>query len=364
MDSYLLKQRSAAAIAWIQRAHLTAADGGISKGFDLLRRSWSPSYPETTGYTIPTLLNAAGVLDYPDLQTLAFSLAEYLLEKATLDGGVVHWQAKANANPIVFDTGQVMFGWLATYHSSQDERFLQAVTRSGNWLTDIQDQAGCWKTNQHLNVAKVIDTRVAWALLELYQITGDETLRQAAIRNLDWASQQQDETGWFDKCSFWVSRAPYTHTLAYTGEGLFECGTLLRDNHYIASARKMADALLSRQRPDGSLAGTYGPGWQNPSRWSCLTGNCQMAHLWLRFYETTEDRKYYEAAQKAIFFVAHTQNIRTKNPNLRGAIAGSHPLYGGYERFKYPNWAAKFFIDAVLKLEVIDRGEKIISYVG
>ena len=50
-------------------------------------------------------------------------------------------------------------------------------------------------------------------------------------------------------------------------------------------------------------------------------------------------------------FVARTQNIATNNSNIRGAIAGSHPIFGSYERFKYPNWAAKFFIDALLALD-------------
>lgn len=363
-DVEKLKQHNAAAIAWIRYAYLAAADGGISKGYDLLRRRWAPSYPETTGYTIPTLLNAAKLLEYPELNALAISLAEYLLEKAALDGGVVHWRTKIDASPIVFDTGQVMFGWLAVYRAYQDERFLQAAIRSGNWLVTIQDRDGSWKNNQYLNVVKVIDTRVAWALLELYQITRDETYRQAAIRNLDWASQQQDEAGWFNKCSFVVGKPPYTHTLAYTAEGLFECGKILDNEFYKTSARRMADAVLSRHHPDGSLAGTYGPGFQKHSHWSCLTGNCQIAHLWLRLFETMRELKYYRAAQKAVFFVAHTQNIHTKNPNIRGAIAGSHPRYGSYERFKYPNWAAKFFIDAIMKLEEIESGKKEILYVG
>lgn len=357
-------QHFIAAIGWIQRARQAAGDGGISKGFDLLRHRWAPSYPETTGYTIPTLLNAARVLESPELEAMAFSLAEYLLEKATLNGGMVHWQALTNSPSIVFDTGQVIFGWLAAYRARQDERFQKAAIRSGDWLTTIQDPNGSWKTNQHLGVVKVIDTRVAWVLLELHQITGNETYRQAAVHNLDWAVQQQDETGWFDKCSFWAGKAPYTHTLAYTAEGLLESGTLLSNGQYITSAMKMANALLARQSPDGSLAGAYHAGWQKPSHWSCLTGNCQIAILWLRLFETTQETKFYEAAHKAIRFVARTQDIRTQNPNVRGAIAGSHPIYGGYERLKYPNWAAKFFIDAVMKLGDIDRGERAISYVG
>ena len=31
-----------------------------------------------------------------------------------------------------------------------------------------------------------------------------------------------------------------------------------------------------------------------------------------------------------------------------GGIKGSHPVWGGYDPFRYPNWAAKFFADALM----------------
>ncbi len=33
---------------------------------------------------------------------------------------------------------------------------------------------------------------------------------------------------------------------------------------------------------------------------------------------------------------------------MRGGIAGSAPIWGDYSRFEYPNWAAKFFADALM----------------
>ncbi len=359
-----LQSHAKAALNWIQYAAEIANDRGVSKGFDLLRGRWAPSYPETTGYTIPTLLNASLAYQTPKWQELAFVLANYELENTTPEGGVIHWKVKKGAIPIVFDTGQVMFGWLAAYRHNHDECYLRAATRAGDWLCSIQDQTGAWKSNQHLNVNKVIDTRVAWALLELFQITQKETYRQAAIRNTEWAIEQQDATGWFNHCAFRIQNDPYTHTLAYTAEGLFECGMLLGETHMITAARKTADALMSIQRPDGSLAGTYGPAWNRPARWSCLTGNCQMTRLWLRFYQITGEAAYLDAGQKAIRFVASVQDIQTTNANLYGAISGSQPLWGEYERFKTPNWAAKFFIDAILQMEEIEHGEQVIVYPG
>ncbi len=340
----------AGAIDWIRYAHTMTGDGGISKGYSLLRRRWAPSYAETTGYTIPTLLRASAVLDRPDLRALALSLAEYLLGTATPEGAVVHW-GRSSTNPIAFDTGQVIFGWLAAYEKSGDPRFLAAAVRGGDWLASVQHPSGSWEEYQYLGVVKVIDTRVAWALLKLHQVTGADRYRLAAIANLDWAMRQQNADGWFRLCAFSANEDPYTHTLAYTAEGLLECGALLGEERYAHAGRLAADALLARQHPDGRLASTYGPGWRETSRSSCLTGNCQMARLWLRLCTESGERTYYDSARRAIEFVARTQNLETPNPNIRGAIAGSHPIYGRYERFQYPNWAAKFFIDALLALQ-------------
>lgn len=362
-DGLQVKHRLNAAIDWIRLAHAKAGSSGVSKGYHLLRRHWFPSYPETTGYTIPTLLNAAVVLDRPDLRTLALSLADYLLKSTTSEGGVAHW-ASSGAYPIVFDTGQAMFGWLAAFEASGDEQYLDVAVRAGDWLVSVQHPSGSWKNYQYLDVEKVIDTRVAWALLELYQHAKRDIYRQAAVRNLEWAKQQQDADGWFRHCAFVEGEDPFTHTLAYTAEGLFECGFLLNEARYMEAAQLTADALLARQYPDGNLASTYSSAWRATSSSSCLTGNCQMSRLWLRLYEADGNQAYYAAAKKAIAFVARTQNLKTSNLNIRGAIAGSYPIYGRYERFKYPNWAAKFFIDALLVLNRLENGGDLSSHKG
>src|SRR5688500_12843096 len=47
-------------VAWLGRAqdHSTSADGGVARHYSLLT-GWSTSYPETTGYIIPTMLGYA-----------------------------------------------------------------------------------------------------------------------------------------------------------------------------------------------------------------------------------------------------------------------------------------------------------------
>ncbi len=41
------------------------------------------------------------------------------------------------AQPVIFDTGQVLFGLLAAFQYSGDARYLGGV-RAGNWLVSVQ----------------------------------------------------------------------------------------------------------------------------------------------------------------------------------------------------------------------------------
>jgi hypothetical protein len=353
-----ISQHLTAAASWLARAHKQVGDGGISKGYDLIRRKWAPSYPETTGYTIPTLFNYSSEIEDQPLHSMLAQAGNFLVSNATVEGGVSHWNAKGNPAPIVFDTGQVIFGWLACWRNFGDKQYLDVAIKAGDWLTEIQSSSGCWKKNQHLGTVKVIDSRVAWALLELHKCNRQEKYRTAAIHNLDWVLTQQRMNGWFEKCVFRPEDDPITHTLAYTAEGLLEGGLLLHDSRYIDASKRTADAFLGLQHEDGSLAGAYDQNWNPKSFWSCLTGNCQVANLWLRFYEISGEKTYLDAAVKAIGYVAGIQDLATKNTNIYGAIPGSFPLYGGYERLKYPNWATKFFMDSLLFLDRIESGDQ------
>ena len=79
-----------------------------------------------------------------------------------------------------------------------------------------------------------------------------------------------------------------------------------------------------------------------------------MGLLWLRLNERRAEPSYAAAALRAIAYTAATQDLETGHEGIRGGIAGSFPIYGPYERMKYPNWAAKFFIDALLALEAVE----------
>src|SRR5688572_8944484 len=67
-----------AAAHWLERAQDATTDGSIAGRYHL-RFGWTSSYPETTGYIVPTLIRLADVLDEPRFRDRARRAIEFLL---------------------------------------------------------------------------------------------------------------------------------------------------------------------------------------------------------------------------------------------------------------------------------------------
>lgn len=356
-----------AAVDWLLRAQKVNGDGGVAASYKLLRARWTPSYPETTGYIIPSLLDYAHRYQRSEVKAAARRMAEFELTRQLPEGGfpcLVEAPGQTGW-AVAFDTGQILFGLLATYNTGGGDQYLDAAIRAGDWLVKSQLPVGYWKDYESRGSLETIDARVSWPLLLLSQATGRSEYHFAACRQLDWVLTQQRPDGWYDHCTFNPAEPPVTHTLAYVTEGLLESGVLSGEQRYLAAAKKSADALLAALQPSGFLPGAFGPQWKPAASWSCLTGQVQMARVWLRLAQLVkkeEDRqRYRDAAERAIRFVAQTQYLSGMPDEICGGIAGSWPVFGAYLSNKYPNWAAKFFIDAVMELECYDREKEAIA---
>ena len=334
-----------AAIAWLQRAHNASPDDGVSYGFSL-RGGWRPSYIETSGYIAETFFDLAQ--DYPDQRhrDRAIAICLWLCDVQNTDGSFSNPAYNPDAG-IVFDTGQDLFGLVRAYNETTDPHFLEAADRAGKWLVQIADSEGRWTRNTHNGVPHVYNTRVAWALLYLNSIEPDPAREQVARANLDWALLQQQANGFFDQCAFTASTPPFTHTIAYTIRGLVESGILLEDITYLEAARRSAEILVHHVGPDGFIPGQIDIRGEARARYSCLTGNCQLAIIWEKLFERSGNQRFQQAAVSTLRYVMAQQNIASSSPDIRGAIKGSHPVWGSYSRLTYPNWATKFFIDAM-----------------
>ena len=62
----------------------------------------------------------------------------------------------------------------------------------------------------------------------------------------------------------------------------------------------------------------------------------------------TGDSALQAAAENANRFNLSVQDPTAADEGVRGGTPGSHPLKGGYMKNRYPNWAGKFFMDALM----------------
>jgi len=336
-----------AAMQWLCRAQDAYPPGGVSIDYSLVR-GWRPGYPETTGYIIPTFVQYATASKRPEYLDRAIRMADWELSIQRQDGSFEGGPVGSNLGSFVFDTGQILFGLIEAHRATGEAKYLKSAIKAADWLVINQDPEGVWRRYTYHNIPHAYYTRVAWGLAELGNYTDTSRYRDAARRNVDWTLGQQLANGWFNSAGFteMEHRAPYTHTIAYTIEGVLETGISLARRDYVDAATHGADALLGLCS-GGMFRGRYDSAWCSRARFTCLTGNAQIAVIFLRLWEIRGDSKYLSAAREINRFSCLCQQTEGA-PQVRGAISGSYPIWGPYQRFAFPNWAAKFFADALL----------------
>ncbi len=346
------------AIQWLCRAqdHSKTRDEGIAYGYSLIS-GWSSSYPETTGYCIPTMLTCARIRQNEELRSRARRMLNWLLSIQFADGSFQG--GMVDSEPVVsvaFNTGQILHG-LAAGAVEFGEPYLSAMHRAADWLVTTQDADGCWRKHPSPFAApgeKAYDTYVASALLTAEQVTPGRGYQAAGLANIRWALTAQEPNGWFGKCCLTHPTAPLTHTIGYVLRGVLEGYRFSKDMMLLHAGRKTADALLSVIGPDGFIPGRLRSDWSGAVSWACLTGTVQIAHCWLLLYADTGEARYRDAACLANRYVRRTLCLDGSD-DVRGGVKGAFPVYGDYLSYLYPNWACKFFLDShLLELTIRD----------
>ena len=132
-----------AAIAWLKRAQDVTGNGGVAQTWLVRSRRWAPSYPETTGYIIPTLYRYAAITGDQDCRARARRMADWEIDIQLPGGGVLAGALGDSDQPTIFNTGQVIFGWVRAFEEERDERYRQAAVRAADWLIEVMDDDGC-----------------------------------------------------------------------------------------------------------------------------------------------------------------------------------------------------------------------------
>jgi len=323
-------------------------DGGVARDYSLIH-GWASSYPETTGYILPTFLDYAEFSGRPEMRERARRMADWLVRIQLPGGGFQGGKIDATPRvPVTFNTGQILLGLVAAETAFGGYR--EALHRAADWLVETQDSDGCWRKHPTPFAApgeKEYETHVAWGLFEAARIEPQRGYGDAGLANVRWALESQAANGWFSKCCLDQPARPLTHTLAYALRGVIEAYRFSEDRPFLDAARRTADGLLSTLGSDGTLPGQMLPDWSPAVDWVCLTGTAQVAHCWLLLSQLTGEARYAQAAAKANQFVRRAVRIDGP-PQVRGGVKGSFPVNGDYGKYEYLSWAAKFLADSLM----------------
>lgn len=343
-ETFPYEQRARAALDWVARSIETNQGRGSSAC--LFLGKWSPPYPETTGYLIETLLDYAGFLGEPVWQDFALQCGDWLLEVQHADGSFPSLYANSG-QPSVFNTGMALFG-LSRLSKMEDPggKFSSSVRRAIDWMLAQLNEEGSWPHHSYVpGFIPSYYTRAIWGVLEAGRALGDRSADERMAKALAFFEGRMGENGTVKHWGFHPGKPAFTHTIAYTWRGFWESALLLERQDILPAVQKGLTALGEMERLPGRLAEDGTPDFS----FSCLTGNAQLSVLAGKVFEFTGNKRFLKMAERFFLETAVHQVKRTRSVYC-GGIAGSYPIWGPYQRLRYPNWAVKFFLDACLLL--------------
>lgn len=290
------------AIQWIKHHHFEG------EGITVTHRNLRP-YPEVSGYTIPTLLSVGET-------TLAEQFARWLVKVQNRDGS---FSLDNPAISYVFDTGQVIRGWVSILHRLPE--LAEPLQRACQWIISTADTSGrlrCplpggdWSLGNRGEVNEAIHLYVLKPLIDAAQLLNSSAIEKAARHSLNYYLVHSDVT------QFTQANA-LTHFYAYIQEALFELNC---DDKVKQGMEKVAHF----QQDNGAV-----PGYHDVN-WVCSTGLAQLAKVWYLLNDTAR-------ADKAMEFLMQLQNGS-------GGFYGSYGIGATYFPIEEISWAAKYAIDA------------------
>ncbi len=339
-------------------------DDGCSYGYSVFD-GWIISYPETTGYILQTFLwyhQEFG--DDSDLSQeiidRARRMAHWEVDVQMDNGATPGDYVQAVRVPVAFNTGQVLLGWAEYIRMfPEDKRVRDAALKAGNWLVEcVGDkqwfEGGVSSEAEHGNLS--YNSMVSWGLAELADALDNATFAAAALLTARNYASLINDTPWLTRAGFndADSAFPLTHTLGYSIQGFIEVGRILDAPDLVQSGKDLLEAARNViDMETGFLPGRVNPDWKGGANWACLTGSAQFAYSFLRLHHLNQgEDDYIDIATRLIDFVVGTQvTTKTSKPETAYGVRGSYPFSSkGYDIATYPNWAAKFLMDAELLL--------------
>jgi len=348
-ENFSDEQRLLMALEWFKQSLLPT--GGSAAKYSMMFNKWLPAYPETTAFWINTLIYLKN--NKPELLHEVFNerpiveeLIQWLLTTQRKDGTFPgSYGDFKNQPPKVFNNGQIIMALTDYYQQSQKKEVIQAAIQSADWLLKVQDSDGAWREFTLHQLSS--NTRTAWALIKLGQHLNESKYISAGINNINFAIKQTNKHDYFCDNGFDENEIPTTHTIGYALRGVLGSAIDLQKQEWIEIVERSYKHIVALTKQNGFLAGELDEEWTSDNAFCCLTGNCQLSVIGYILYEQTGETQYIETADRLLEYVKSKQLI-SHSPMVNGGISGSWPVNGGYSAYDVPNWASKFFADAML----------------
>jgi hypothetical protein len=288
-----------AAIDWVHVNQLT--DGGIAVSSDQ-----QVSYPEVTGYLIPTLLECGE-------RDLALELARWLISIQRPDGGF--GGPTEPDESYLFDTGQVLRGFVAVADLLPEvhdplRRAADCLVQGGVDGVVRPRPDSRWVQRYGWRISHSIHLYTLPPLIECARLLGRPDYVEIVEKSLDYYLHHTPDL---------LEFRFLTHFYGYVLEALVDLG---RDD----LARRGLQPIIEAQSAQGAIPGVPG------ARWVCTPGAFQMAivgyKLGLRDF--------------AGLALEYMRGFQMRS----GGFLGSYGPGAAYAQNGELSWACKYFLDA------------------
>ncbi len=266
------------------------------------------SYPEVTGYLIPTLLSVGE-------RNLACAYAQWLLSVQHPDGSF-----GLGKSSYAFDTGQVVRGW--TQMIERMPELEEPLHRACDWLIETADgttgrllvppSGRDWSLGQRGEVSEGIHLYVLAPIRRAGELLSESRYGRFVSKSANYYLKNVCLTDFSQPNAL-------SHFYAYVQEALVELG-------YEDEAQQGMASVARFQQLSGAV-----PAYSDVN-WICSAGLAQFALVWYRLGQT-------KRADAALHFLESLQNHS-------GGFFGSYGVGADYFPAEEISWAAKYAIEA------------------
>lgn len=315
------------------QSNIKVKNGGVYAWFDKGQNSYSFLYSEITGYALTwhsyQFINTKKDVYLSRAKDASAWLIELALDKKA--GGVLcrhdgeNWREQICA----FCNGMVLNGLCNYYKISKDKKVIESAESIGNcMLNEMQRDNGSFYSKYDPNIDEASNPGDKWSLisgafliklaiglLNLADITGNQSYKIAAIKLCDWGLETQNIDGRFSTSP--NPNETFLHPHCYAAEGLITAGIVLNEKRYLDAAQKAVSWISNFQLDNGAFPSYYSAGiFQNASSPDMTA---QVLRLWLML---KKDQRPKINLSKAIQSILNLQCNNKESSVYGGIMAG------------------------------------------